>query len=783
MKRVSEDKPFEFMSNPMAVTATPSGSYDEPPREFDIYQIVFKYKWVLVIAMLTGLALGNLAFIKLGPEFNAVASILVSQQAQVPNRDLPSVWEQRTEHVAIIKSPMIVGKAIEKGSLEKLVTLQKSADPVDDIISALEVRRTAGQDTSFLNVFELKYRSKVATDARATVNAIILAYHDYLKASQEEVTGKLVKHVEGMNTDLAQVIDRRQHELVEFRKNAPLMWKNAPGAGRQPGDVTNVHQERLLEIERDRRANLLKRAEINGKIKSLNNAKANGKSPEDMESLARMLIASTQPGTSQATTGAVSGSPVLIPGTSTPEQASTQLLPLLLEEQKLLRDFGDDHPDVSNIRKSISRVREFYEARGIALPEFDPLAAKGKKLDFVAAYTAFLDQQLEEIGYKDKELDAVYERESQKVKDVVKYMVEDQGRGEELDRLKAQWNALANNLSQLDMNKDNKGYTMKLLSPVQELWSMKRYLKVVGAVLIGVMGLTAGLIFLRELRDTTVKTTDDIRRLMPGISVIGTVPWFTANAADYSPELGILPALCYFHRPGSGEAEAYRTIRTALAVGLDGIKQKVIQVSSPEPGDGKSTLAGNLALALAQSGKRVVLIDADLRRPMIHRLFGARKELGTADILARKTSFAEALQPSKVANLWLVTAGETPPNPAESLASEDFDKLLAIARADFDYVLVDTPPFLAVSDPCIVAPRTDGLLLVVRAEKNTRAVVRHTNHMIVQHGIKMLGIVTNGLKPQPGTHYGYGYTYGYKDYLDATGAKMERAVTPVAVSS
>ena len=110
-----------------------------------------------------------------------------------------------------------------------------------------------------------------------------------------------------------------------------------------------------------------------------------------------------------------------------------------------------------------------------------------------------------------------------------------------------------------------------------------------------------------------------------------------------------------------------------------------------------------------------------------------------------------------------------------------FSRCATIARADFDYVLVDSPPFLAVSDPCIVAPRTDGLLLVIRTDKNTRAVVRHTNHVIVQHGIHMLGIIANGLKSQPGARYGY--TYGYNDYLDSTDSAREPAATPVPVGA
>ena len=134
-----------------------------------------------------------------------------------------------------------------------------------------------------------------------------------------------------------------------------------------------------------------------------------------------------------------------------------------------------------------------------------------------------------------------------------------------------------------------------------------------------------------------------------------------------------------------------------------------------------------------------------------------------------------------MANLWLLTAGHNPPNPAETLSSARFEHLLSVARSEFDFILIDTPPLLAVSDPCIVSPRTDGLLLVVRTNKNTRAVVRQTNHIIAQHGIHLLGVVANGLNPQADRRYGY--TYGYNDYLEPSDAEPRPATTPASVGS
>ena len=768
MKPVVEDKPFEFMS-----TFSPAVIDEAPPRDFDVLQIVWRHKWLLLIGLALGVGLGQMAFNKLGPEYNAVAQILVSQRAQVPIRDeLGKAFGERAEHISIIKSAMLIEKAIEKGKLKELSTLQRSDDPAEDILECLDVRRTAGHDGSFLNVFELKVRSKNKHDAIAIVNAIVVAYRDYLKESQDEVTSELSQQITKMDDDLSRKIETKQQELVSFRKEAPLIWRNAPGERRQVGDVTNVHQERLVEIAKERTQLILRKTEINGKVNALQTAIDQGKSTEELESLIRLLIATSQSGGTPGAAGAAVSSPA---GATPTEEAGQRMLTLVLDEQKLLKDYSDDHPEVQNIRKSMAKVKQFYEARGVVVPELVARDNQGQKANFADIYMRVLKQQLQEIEHKDGQLSSIYDTETTSVKGIVKYMVEDQARSEELERLKTQWGAIVSKVSEIDMTRDNKGYTMKLLAPVRDEWSLKRYLKIVGAATVFVLGLCVGLVFLREWRDTTVKSADDVRKLMAGVPVLGTVPQFDISRTEFNPEIPLQPSLCYYHRPGSAEAESYRAVRTALFVGLDTSKQKVIQVSSPEPGDGKSTFIANMAIALAQSGKKVLLLDADLRRPTVHRLFAVRHEIGTAEVLAGEIHFANAIQESLIQNLWLLSAGISPPNPAETLAGNRFDRLLADARAEFDFVLVDTPPLLVVSDPCIVAPRTDGLLLVVRMKKNSRVSLRQTNHLIQQHGINLLGAVVNGSEANSSGKSGYGYSGNYTDYLKPSQPALRQA--------
>ncbi|MGL4551961.1 MAG: CpsD/CapB family tyrosine-protein kinase, partial [Gemmataceae bacterium] len=268
--------------------------------------------------------------------------------------------------------------------------------------------------------------------------------------------------------------------------------------------------------------------------------------------------------------------------------------------------------------------------------------------------------------------------------------------------------------------------------------------------------------------DTSFRTPEEIRQRLR-LPIVGHIPYLALSTEPvaYTAEDGrtveLDGALIEFHRPASVEAEAYRSVRTALYFTTQGERHKVIQVTSPSMGDGKSTLISNLAIAIAQSGRKVVLVDADLRRPRMHRVFGLTARQGLAQVIGGTAELAATVQKTVIPGLSVLPCGARPTDPSELLTLPRFADVLEELREEYDYVLVDTPPLLAVSDPCAVAPRVDGVLLTIRVSKNGRPAAERARDLLTALRINILGVVINGVGKQAAMA-GYGYEhYHYAD--------------------
>jgi capsular exopolysaccharide synthesis family protein len=224
-------------------------------------------------------------------------------------------------------------------------------------------------------------------------------------------------------------------------------------------------------------------------------------------------------------------------------------------------------------------------------------------------------------------------------------------------------------------------------------------------------------------------------------------------------------------------AEAYRVIRTNLQfINIDNPPRAIV-ITSPAPMEGKSTTASNLANVFAEAGRRVTLVDADLRRPTLHRIFGVERQEGLTNALVGSQNFNGRWgQPTQQPNLTLIASGAVPPRPADLLGSERMKHIVMRLREHEDIVLLDAPPVIAVTDAAILSTITDGVVLVVDPSKSRRRDLRRTRDAIEAVGGKILGVVVNRLdrKASGYFYYYYVHNYGYVDSSDGPAPREER---------
>jgi capsular exopolysaccharide synthesis family protein len=302
------------------------------------------------------------------------------------------------------------------------------------------------------------------------------------------------------------------------------------------------------------------------------------------------------------------------------------------------------------------------------------------------------------------------------------------------------------------------------------------------AAVVGLF-LGVGLAFFFEYIDNTVKTPEDVEQQIR-LPSFGMVPEISSERQRRLESGESYPVeLVTFGHPKSMLSEAFRNIRTSILLSFSGKPPKRIAISSPNPAEGKTTTVINTAIALSQTGAKVLIIDSDLRKPRVHQIFGEENGVGLSNFLSGNADLESIIKKTEIPNLFYTPSGPIPPNPSELIGSSIFKSMIETLGEKFDHIVIDSPPVLGFADAIILSTSVDGVILVVLGGKTPRETLQRAKEVLHQVNAKILGVVINRVNIQR-SDYGY-YYYRYHYYYGKEGKKKEEIpfTSPLSPSS
>lgn len=798
----------ESVNLPGAMVQHPDAA-PSPASQIDLARLAWRYRFLLILGLLAGLGGGYYHYIQ-SPELylsSARVQIVEPVSNNLPVQGLESNKGTRSlgDEAMVMRSEGIVRRAVELGELNQ--TPGFLGRPPESVAGALagsqNLRIAPATDKSQTSIFQISYQANDPVTSQRVVQAIVDAYGEHLKSRYQNVGKETLDLIHSAREDVLKRLEELEAEYDQFRQTSPLVIRQ--------GQTTSVHRDNADKFLAQKQSLLVRKAQLDSTLRAARSAMSAG---EPLESILLAIGAASLEhgllGTAEMDPQNVVQSKVkrleeesrLLPSEQLRE---TRLLPLEIQVNELKQQFGSGHPAVKAVQGQITVVQTMLERMERSEAEFaakrqeivdaeaaegsTPLDREGRLKRNLQLKILALRQQLVSV---EQELDVIgksyeFEQEAAKSENAAEMTVARFER--EITRQQSLYDRIVARLDEINIVSESGSLRVFALDSAQRGYKtapqMSKSLMMGG--LLGLM-LAGGLAYLRELSDKSYRSAEQVAEhlRMPVIGHVPTVKAETKLAAKMGS--GIDPFLVSYFRPKSSSSEAFKAIRTAIYFSNRSGDFKVIQVTSPTPGDGKSTIAANLAITMAQSGKSVLLMDTDLRRPRVQKLFGIKNERGLAwllDQLPKSASAAEVrdlvgevANDTEIDNLTVIGAGTRPDNPSELLSSGRFDSLLAALRGLFDVIIVDSPPMLAVTDPSTVASRVDAVLLVVRIRKNVKPLAARAARMLETLEANVLGVVVNGIGSRDAKgygqyadtdgyynrgqyyQYGYGYTYG-----------------------
>jgi capsular exopolysaccharide synthesis family protein len=691
--------------------------------------LVRRRRGLFIAGLFVVYTLGGIYYASRDFVYEARASILVHPLGDALSGRSDEGQNFMPTHIRLVTTTAVLDRAIEKMKL-KDQELEESHDwpGVDPLAESLKV--TSQKDTEIL---EIAYRTKNKSSAVPILEAVVGAYLDFVNETHRSTS-----------RDILQILTQQKDELdkqLREKESALLALQEKEGILTTEDEKNNVAMMRVRSVNDSLTQARVRRLELEARAQALKLA-IERKEPVDaflIRYLDRMgpdLIAGSL-GLHQNTQNFLFQQDIV----------RRSIVADQLDLQRLTNIYGPKHPKVQMLEEKIRLTSQSLTPEKMT-PELKSL--NQKELQDLAML--LIESDIKEAKNLEEDLRRQCEVEKAVALEANARHAPFVALEMDLSRLRNFYDTVNLRIRQVNLGGDAGAVTTQVIEPPLEPQSpVSPDLRKVtlACTILGVLfGLA--LCYLFEWWDTGYRGPEDIVQHL-NLQVVGHVPRMTASKEGMALEL------IMDHTPRSIEAEAFRTMRTAMML-CDSPPRK-FTITSPEPGDGKTLILTNLAIAFAKSGLRVLLVDCDLRRPRLRELFELPRSPGLSKLLQdpdfKEEDLQKSIEQTKVSNMDILPSGSNPPNPTELLTGTRFGQILDWADSRYDRILCDAPPILAVSDCALIGRRLDGAFLVIRADKNDRVMARRARDTLHAMNCNVLGAIVNSLFT--GDTYGYAY--------------------------
>ena len=732
-----------------------------PAVNVDLPGIVRRKFWTIAFFMLIAVGLSILYYFKAPKVYESNAKIYVHQNsAPTLTADADTLQSEIAveRDMEIIRSSRVLASAIEQGRLDEM----KSMEDVEPNYHLFELRERLVVKASDAtgSAIDVVYRCSDPEDAKRALTYILLAFKQDLQ-NDNLATGGL---------QVTTTLDLRERLQEQRLENEKLLRELSSKPHLQfDGEVmTNQHQTQQMKIQENRDEIRRDIARLKARLDQFIVAEETGSLTDSM------IIDALADFNDSSLSGYVS--------------ANNEYMRLKIDEKEKQGQYGIDHPDMIALRNQIQMVDQMRMRELAALRGGD---ASSGPIDLLSVVSEQIRYRIELKKAEDLSLLVEMQQEQQKAMTIAQDVEMFATLKSEQESLQEELSRVTSQLTEFNTLQAYSSRELKTLNPPSKPEQYSPSL--LFALPIGFMlGSLAGLLFciLKEMAEKTFRSSDEISSQL-GVPVVAHIGYFSNRGARASDFKHVSPDLVTVHRPNSVASEAFKALRTSIFFKANQSNAKVIQITSPSPADGKSTVAANLAATIAQSGRSVVLIDCDLRKPTQHQRFGVKNEIGFSNLLTGEFTVRDVVQDTGISNMSLITSGRQFNNPAELLTSGSLYETVHDIQESYDFVIIDTPPVLAVTDPVIVSDVVDLVYMPMRIRKGVQVNAGQSVEALRAVGTEIEGVIINALSKKDSGKYtyggyggyggygqGYGYGYGARSYGNISGKSKAAPLRP-----